>query len=144
MTLPYALPDWMPWWVSILVLVPSLLFALAFLFMPFSVLGVKTRMEVMEARLDGIQQEIRHLALRLPVGPRELDFEDVYAPVAQPQRREAPVSERPPIPPAAHGLYDDHDSQERHVPAPNTRPSWRQDPVAVRSDRAEPKLDWRR
>ena len=76
----FAFPDWVPWWVPMVLLVPALLYALAFLFMPFSVLGVKTRLEVIEVRLDEIQQEIRHLALRLPVGPREVDFEDVYAP----------------------------------------------------------------
>ncbi|MEA2741630.1 MAG: hypothetical protein QOG25_1, partial [Acetobacteraceae bacterium] len=57
-----TLPDWVPWWVPLVLLVPALLYALAFLFMPFSVLGVKTRLEVMEARLDEIQQEIRQLA----------------------------------------------------------------------------------
>ena len=89
-----AFPDWVPWWVPMVLLVPALLYALAFLFMPFSVLGVKTRLEVIESRLDEIQQEIRHLALRLPVGPREVDFEDVYAPIqqvaAQGRRRQRP------------------------------------------------------
>ena len=66
MTLPFTLPDWLPWWVPIVLLVPALLYALAFLFMPFSVIGVKSRLEVIEARLDEIQGEIRHLALRLP------------------------------------------------------------------------------
>ena len=68
MNIPFAFPDWVPWWVPMVLLVPALLYALAFLFMPFSVLGVKTRLEVIEARLDEIQQEIRHLALRLPAG----------------------------------------------------------------------------
>src|SRR3978361_1242796 len=99
-----ALPDWVPWWVPLVLLVPALLYALAFLFMPFSVLGVKTRLEVMEARLDEIQQEIRHLALRLPVGPQEVDFEDVYAPIRQSSRRETQISDRPPIPPAAQDM----------------------------------------
>src|SRR5271154_419529 len=103
-----AFPDWVPWWVPMVVLVPALLSALPFLFMPFSVLGVKTRLEVIEARLDEIQQEIRHLALRLPVGQQQVDFEDVYAPIHQAQRREARLDDRPPIPPAAQDLYDDH------------------------------------
>lgn len=54
MTLPFTLPDWLPWWVPILFLVPALLYALAFLFMPFSVIGVKSRLEAVEARLDEI------------------------------------------------------------------------------------------
>jgi hypothetical protein len=64
MSMP-ALPDWLPWWVPILVLVPALLYALALLLMPFAVFGVKGRLEAMEARLDEIQGEIRALSLRL-------------------------------------------------------------------------------
>jgi hypothetical protein len=145
MNMPVFLPDWVPWWVPLVLLVPALLYALAFLFMPFSVLGVKTRLEVMEARLDEIQQEIRHLALRLPAGPREVDFEDVYAPVAQKTgRRDASVSDRPPIPPAAQDLYDDHEPHERPAPPPHMRPVRRPEPQIVRPERSEPRLDTRR
>ena len=139
-----ALPDWVPWWVPMVLLVPALLYALAFLFMPFSVLGVKTRLEVIEARLDEIQQEIRHLALRLPAGPQEVDFEDVYAPAHMPKRQEAQISDRPPIPPAAHDLYDDEGPVERPAPPPNMRPARRQEPQIVRPERSEPRLDRRR
>jgi hypothetical protein len=139
-----ALPDWVPWWVPLVLLVPALLYALAFLFMPFSVLGVKTRLEVIEARLDEIQQEIRHLALRLPVGPQEVDFEDVYAPLQQPKRREASLSDRPPIPPAPRDLYRGDDPNEQPVSSSNARPIRRQEPHIVRPDRSEPRLDQRR
>ena len=143
--MPFAFPDWVPWWVPMVLLVPALLYGLAFLFMPFSVLGVKSRLEVMEARLDEIQQEIRHLALRLPVGPREMDFEDVYAPLAQQTKRRDPsVSDRPPIPPAAQDLYDDNEPYERPAPPPHMRPIRRQEPVIVRPERSEPRLDSRR
>jgi hypothetical protein len=142
-TLLAYFPDWVPWWVPMVLLVPALLYALAFLFMPFSVLGVKTRLEVIEGRLDEIQQEIRHLALRLPVGPREVDFEDVYAPIQQTRRGEPAVSDRPPIPPAARDLYHD-ESDDRAAPAPNARPVRRQEPSVVRPDRSEPRLDPRR
>jgi hypothetical protein len=111
-----SLPDWVPWWVPLVLLVPALLYALAFLFMPFSVLGVKTRLEVMEARLDEIQQEIRHLALRLPIGPQEVNFEDVYAPANQPRGRETSTSERPPIPPAPQDLYRNDGPLDRQDP----------------------------
>jgi hypothetical protein len=141
MNMPFVLPDWVPWWVPLVLLVPTLLYALAFLFMPFSVLGVKTRLEVIEIRLDEIQQEIRHLALRLPAGRQELDFEDVYAPTLA--RRQTPDADRPPIPPAAQDLYDDAPS-ERPAPPPNMRPMRRQEPQIVRTERAEPKLDRRR
>src|SRR3954469_7651714 len=107
MNIPFVLPDWVPWWVPLVLLVPTLLYALAFVFMPFSVLGVKSRLEVIEARLDELQQELRHLSLRLPAGRQELDFEDLYAPAHQLQRREASFNDRPPIPPAAQDLYDD-------------------------------------
>ena len=92
MTLPFTLPDWLPWWVPIVLLVPLLLYALAFLFMPFSVIGVKGRLDVIEARLDEIQGEIRHLALRLPEVGRVADYDEIYAPepTVQP-RRAAPV-----------------------------------------------------
>jgi hypothetical protein len=144
MNMPFALPDWVPWWVPLVLLVPALLYALAFLFMPFSVLGVKTRLEVIEARLDEIQQEIRHVALRLPIGPQAVDFEDVYAPISQVQRREPSVGDRPPIPPSAQDLYDDDEPVERAPPAPNTRPARRQEPQIVRPQRSEPRLDGRR
>jgi len=51
-----ALPDWLPWWVPLVLLVPTVLWALSFLFMPFSVFGVKSRLEVIEARLDEIPE----------------------------------------------------------------------------------------
>jgi hypothetical protein len=139
MNMPFALPDWVPWWVPLVLLVPALLYALAFLFMPFSVLGVKTRLEVIEARLDELQQEIRHVALRLPMGPQAVDFEDVYAPISQVQRREPPIGDRPPIPPSAHDLYEDDDPLDR-PPPPNMRPR-RQEPQIVRAQRSEPRLD---
>jgi hypothetical protein len=139
-----SLPDWVPWWVPLVLLVPALLYALAFLFMPFSVLGVKTRLEVMEARLDEIQQEIRHLVLRLPIGPREVDFEDVYAPVNQTRRRDASISDRPPIPPAAQNLYRNDEPLDRPAPPPNMRPGRRQEPQVTRPERSEPRLGPRR
>ncbi|MDE2517425.1 MAG: hypothetical protein KGL12_15470, partial [Rhodospirillales bacterium] len=96
MTLPFALPDWLPWWVPILLLVPTLLYALAFLFMPFSVIGVKSRLEAIEARLDEIQGEIRHLALRLPEPARAPEYDESYtlptAPPADPRRAPPPAA----------------------------------------------------
>lgn len=66
MTLPFALPDWLPWWVPLAVLILVLLYLAAFLVMPFSVFGVKGRLDQIDARLDDIQDEIRSLGLRLP------------------------------------------------------------------------------
>jgi hypothetical protein len=139
MTLPFALPDWLPWWVPIVLLVPALLYALAFLFMPFSVIGVKSRLEVIEARLDEIQGEIRHLALRLPEMSRAADYDEIYAPepTVQPGRS-PPVISRPPIPPATHELNDrePHGPRQRNSRTEGDRPGG--------TGRAEPKLDWPR
>ena len=87
MTSPLPLPDWVPWWVHVVLLLAAAVFALLFLLMPFSVFGVKARLEGIELRLDEIQGEIRSLALRLP----ELmeTSEDYVHP-----------DDRPPIPPA--------------------------------------------
>jgi len=96
MTLPFALPDWLPWWVPIVLIVPALLYLLALLVMPFAVLGVKSRLDAIDLRLDEIQGEIRSLSLRMrePSGGRA-ERDDLYV---DPPDRARP---RPPIPPAA-------------------------------------------
>jgi hypothetical protein len=139
MTLPFSLPDWLPWWVPIVLLVPLLLYALAFLFMPFSVIGVKGRLDVIEARLDEIQGEIRHLALRLPEVARAADYDEIYAPepTVQP-RRGPPVLTRPPIPPASHQLEDE---PPREPPARGAR---REPDPRQTGGRSEPRVDWPR
>ena len=101
MTLPFTLPDWLPWWVPLVLLVPALLYLLAFLFMPFSVIGLKGRLDSLEARLDDIQQEIRSLVLRLPDSGEHLDFDELYAPEPIETPRRDPPIVRPPIPPPA-------------------------------------------
>ncbi|MGE0225654.1 MAG: hypothetical protein AB7F35_17880 [Acetobacteraceae bacterium] len=143
MTLPFTLPDWLPWWVPLVLLLPALLYALAFLFMPFSVIGVKSRLEVIEARLDEIQNEIRHLALRLPAAAREADFDEIYTPRSTDRRTaDPPIVVRPPIPPAAHELHDGP-QEDRPAPPAHARPVRRAEPP-VRSARSEPRLDWPR
>jgi hypothetical protein len=133
MTLPFTLPDWLPWWVLLLLLLPALLYALAFLFMPFSVIGVKGRLDVLEARLDEIQHEIRSLALRMPEQGRHVDFDEIYQPEhVEPVRRDPSIT-RPPIPPAAHELEGGGMAADRPAPSPQTRPA-----------RREPRLDWPR
>lgn len=133
MTLPFALPDWLPWWVPLVLLIPALLYLLAFLFMPFSVIGVKGRLDALEARLDEIHHELRLLTLRLPETGRQVDYEEIYHPEpAEPSRR-PPVVARPPIPPAAHELENGVPGTDRPAPPPHTRPT-----------RREPRLDWPR
>ena len=92
MTSPLPLPDWVPVWVHVAILLVGLLFALLFLLMPFSVFGVKGRLEAIDARLDEIQGEIRSLSLRLP----EPGDDDGYTPVRG--------GLRPPIPPLGPGM----------------------------------------
>ena len=134
--MPFTLPDWLPWWMPILVLIPALLYALAFLFMPFGVIGVKGRLDAIETRLDEIQGEIRSLVLRLPEPLRGADFEDLVPPYVEPDRaaRAEPVIARPPIPPPPH--YPDSSSADEPPP--------RREPGREAPRRAEPRLDWRR
>ena len=72
MTSPLPLPDWVPWWVHVAIIMVVVLCGLLFLLMPFSVFGTKARLEGIEARLDEIQGEIRSLAIRLP----EIAYDD--------------------------------------------------------------------
>ena len=64
MNLPFTLPPWMPDWVFLLLLLPALLWVLAFLLMPFSVFGVKGRLEALEAQVDAMHEEMRMAAMR--------------------------------------------------------------------------------
>jgi len=64
MNLPFTLPDWLPAWAFLLLAIPALLFVLAFLLMPFSVFGVKARLEAVEAQLDALAEELRNLNFR--------------------------------------------------------------------------------
>ena len=105
MTLPQLLPSWAPWWAQLAVIVLALLFGLLFLLMPFSLFGLKGRLDVIEARLDEIQGEIRSLALRLPepMGHRASDLGyDLHGLTGRQAGRDAGASARPPIPPAPH------------------------------------------
>ncbi len=110
MTSPLPLPDWVPWWVHFAVLLAALFLFVMFLFLPFSVFGVKSRLEAIDARLDEIQGEIRSLSLRLPE-PGLDDPDEIRIPPRP--------GLRPPIPPA---------------PAPLTRPP------QARTGRTEPRL----
>src|SRR5271163_1197108 len=144
MTLRFDLPLWLPWWIPLVLLVPALLWILGFLLVPFSVIGVKSRLDGLEARLDEIQAEIRTLALRLPEVARAVEFDEVYTPPEplEPQRR-APVITRPPIPPAAHELEEHQPSRDAPSPGSLPRTGKRAEPPR-RDGRLEPRLDWPR
>ena len=92
MTLPFALgtlplPDWMPPWLPLLLAIPALLYALLLVSVPFSVFGLRARLDGIEERLDEIQGEIRSLSLRLPASDEEIGTSVLRA-------------GRPPVPPA--------------------------------------------
>ncbi len=135
MTLPFTVPDWLPWWTPVAVLVPVLLYLLVFLMMPMSVLGLKGRIDGLEARLDEIHEEIRMLALRLPEAMRGDGgyVQPERPPVLPPRERgaRAPILEEPPDP---------------EPPAPDEPPRRRfqasRDLGDERPERNEPRLGW--
>ena len=92
-----GLPSWVPWWLPLLVLVPGVAWLLAMLPMPFAVLGLRSRLEGIEVRLDEVQAEIRSLALRLP----EPD----------------PASQRIPVPPRREVFTPPHPDENAPMPA---------------------------
>jgi hypothetical protein len=117
MTMPFTLPAWVPWWIQLATLVVIILVAGAFLLMPFSVFGLKARIEALDQRLEDVQSDVRELSHRLPdpemrrpaAWRRSEPDEDGYVArpsrVAEPERpaagwqdRDPPL--RPPIPPA--------------------------------------------
>lgn len=116
--MPFAMPDWAPWWLPLAVLLPALFFGLAFLLMPFSVFGVKGRLDGIEARLDEIQAEIRMLALRLPEpGPMPVLREPEAPPPSARPRRPEPAP--PPPPRYAEEPMEEEMAEE---PPPQPRP----------------------
>jgi hypothetical protein len=130
MTIPFEFPDWMPGWLQLLAVVVGILLGLAFLLMPFSVFGVKSRLEAVEARLDEIQAEIRSLSLRLPEPGRGAGYDDesVVLRASAPLRETRP---QPPIPPASW----EADAGGREPLSPTLRAA-----SLARAARAEPKL----
>jgi hypothetical protein len=112
----------LPEWSGLVVLVVLALVALAYLLMPFSVFGVKGRLEAIEAQLDEIQTEMRTLSLRTPdPGRRRTPVEEDWA--EPPGARRAPEPEQPPLratPP---------------VPPPAAWPE-------RSGGRSEPRIDW--
>lgn len=127
MTSPLPLPEWVPPWAQLAILIAVLLFGLMFLLMPFAVFGVKGRLDLLEARLDEIQGEIRSLALRLPEP-------DLDAAPAAPGRTH--LGGRSGY--AGSDSYDDYASQRPPIPpAPQDR---RPPPPGPSRARTEPRL----
>jgi disintegrin/metalloproteinase domain-containing protein 1 len=142
-TLPPILPDWVPWWAQLALLVLALLFAVAFLMMPFAVFGLKGRLDLLEAQLDDIHAELRMLAMRLPeaepVRPQSRrvvvepdEYEDEPAAVRRPVR----MQDR------THPLRADNRIQPRDPPRDATRDAPRDATRDDLRDRSEPRLRW--
>jgi len=151
MTLPFPIPEWLPWWVPLALALPLGLYALALIFMPFAVLGTKSRLEAIELRLDEIQGEIRSLALRLPEPMRDAaDFDDSYVNPPPRAQRAEPVSLRPPIPPAPHPTVEPLAAVDRRLASvrrgEDRRGEDRRPSPLHEADhgRAEPRLNWPR
>jgi hypothetical protein len=120
MTWPFPLPDWLPWWVPLAVLVPALFYAVLFLAMPFSVFGLKGRLDQIEERLEEIQDDIRRLAARPP------------------ETNRGPASDAPPGGPRQEAPPTPDMSRHAEPLAPR-RPAPGDTPRRV-----EPRLDWPR
>lgn len=92
-----AIPG-LPDWTGLLAVLALVLAGLAYLLMPFSVFGLKGRIEGLEVQLDEIQTELRGIAMRLPEPSRHI-ASDSYLEV--PPRRGEPREFRaaPPVPP---------------------------------------------
>ncbi len=112
MTLPPILPDWIPPWAQLALLVAALVFALALLMMPFAVFGLKGRLDLLEAQLDDIHSDLRLLAMRLAESEPERSGrrvaaepdDRIYAQRAPAQRVEERAEPRLRRPPGADRL----------------------------------------
>ncbi len=142
MNLPFTLPPWMPGWLILLLALPVLLYVLAFLLMPFSVFGVKARIEALEAQIDSLHEELRMMAMRAagvlpPTAARLEPFEEHanFGRFKKSQREAAqPEFEPEPAPPPARQVTLSAPIRDRFAPTPQAPP-----PRPAR--RTEPRLD---
>ncbi|MGE4482680.1 hypothetical protein [Acidocella sp.] len=147
MSLPLSLPDWMPGWLFLALAVPALLWVLAFLMVPFSVFGVKARLEALEGELNALHEELRVMQMRaagvLPAPVRGMDSYDEVPNFGQLKRGRAaqqqmeesapPPASRAPIPnPEPRGGFG-----KRDISPPRERPA----APPPRPRRTEPRLD---
>jgi disintegrin/metalloproteinase domain-containing protein 1 len=131
MPLTLSLPDWVPWWGQLAILVVAILFGFAFLMMPFAVFGLKGRLDFLEAQLDDIHAELRMLASRWPDADRRPARPVEREPVTEeiiPRPRPARTRPQPaPVPP---------------VPVPPVSPAFVSDQPAPVSRRPRGSDDW--
>jgi hypothetical protein len=135
MTLPPIMPDWVPWWAQLALLVVAMLFAFALLMMPFAVFGLKGRLDLIEAQLDDIHAELRMLAMRLPdVEPVRLESRRA---LVEPDTYEQPaVMARRPAPARTEGRGEARsDGRPQAQSQPQFRAEGRTAPVRADDDR---------
>ncbi len=99
----FQLPAAVPWWLLLIAIIPVALYALLFLAVPFSVFGLKGRIDALEARLEDMHADIRSVALLHAASTRD----------------EGPALAPPPIPPARSGA--DQGPVRRGPPTPASR-----------------------
>jgi hypothetical protein len=110
----------LPGWTGPLLTLLLALVGIAFLLMPFSVFGMKGRLEAIEAQLDEIQAELRSLTLRVAEAPRRPTTDEWVDLPSRPRPPEEQAARNgPPIPPPA---------------------AWPE----TRGSRTEPRMDWPR
>ncbi len=140
MTLPFAFPDWMPPWMQLIVVIGVLLLVLAYGAMPFSVFGVKGRLEALEAQLEGIQSELRILVQRLPDAERGPYDAPALLRAAAAREPVAALAARPAEPPAPAPLPVARPAAPlREQRSPTLRAAARLGDAA--RERAEPRFD---
>ncbi|HTQ71814.1 MAG TPA: hypothetical protein VMH92_10015 [Acidocella sp.] len=146
MTLPFSLPDWMPGWLFLALAVPALLWFLAFLMVPFSVFGVKARLETLEGELESLHEELRIMQMRaagvLPAPVRGMEPHDEVPNFGQLKRgRAAPPPEEDPPPPSRARIpsAEPRSFAARDFTASRERPA--QPSTPARPRRTEPRLD---
>jgi hypothetical protein len=132
--MPFALPDWMPAWMFLLLAVPVLLYVLVFLLMPFSVFGVKARLEALEAQIESLHDELRIMSMRsagiMPRGRATPDLDDDvpdFAHLKKSQRAYAEpvvtqVTPRTPAPAPAPAMRSRPSMTPAPAPAPTPMP----------------------
>jgi hypothetical protein len=92
--LPFALPAWMPPWAALIIAIIVALYALLFLIMPFSVFGVKGRIDALEAQIEALHDEVRMMAMRaagiIPAEPPRAELPE-FERLKNAQRAAAPA-----------------------------------------------------
>jgi len=126
MTLPFTLPDWLPGWAFLLLALPVLLYALAFALMPFSVFGVKARLEAMETQLNEIHDELRGLAWRNAGVTKATESYDDVPNFARLKSSQASYAEPPQAAPPFTPVVEPR--AKPFVPQPPERPIRRTEP----------------